>query len=978
LTRRQLEGLLAVFPFSTMALTRRTKVLLIVLLTPVVLLIALAVAAFLPVVQTMAARKALEGQGEVENVSVGMGGAELRGLKWRQPGVEVSVPNFRADVPLFDLAGGRVDLRSLVAKDMVIELDPDLLAEEQKKAKPAAEEKPATPFAGILNLAVLPADLRAEGIDVTGIIRVAGKQPLEAVFALTGGGMKAGQEGTLELKVEAKAGMGAVTAKFTLRPKVGADGRIDALGAVAEALATSKLLAEPARLRASVDIVREGEGEAYGMRLIAGEAPLVELETKWAPGVRELPGKWKLSVRDTDLSPFVLGLALPVFNLQGAGDLAVSDGSKLRMAGKLTIAADELETFGLPKLGPVTVATEFALTGTAEELRVASVKLEVAGATPVMALATKQGFVVKLADNTITPSRAGDELATVELLGLPADWVKLVVPELTLAGPVAGAWSVRAAELGYEVSATAPLVVSGPRYVVDGKELIALEAVRIEGLSAKQTKAGFDATVEKLSLVANGADIVAARVTAQQSEGGAMEARIDLNAVLSTLADQPVLRGKTRLSAGKAGVQIVAKLAGGSTVVQAQVRLTGLRAAGAGDLPEVSLDADVTRDAAGTITAKLPISVRNVAAKRSSDLELNAKVTSVEEGMNVVAKLESQILHVADLQAFAAAAAETVASEPAPASAADAKPVAPTAPLWAGVTGELEIALARLVYAPGIEVLNTKGRVALTSEEAAVQALQTVLGTGGALDINGGLRWLPASGGYALAADVKGKDVTVGPLLKALNPAAAAPLEGTYDLGVTMAGEGADPAAAAGGAAVELTLNGRQGVLRALNFETSRFAKLASPRASEVLGLLGALAGDSGVGQAAGYASAAIAVTRQLSNLPYDEIVLKAKRGADGSVEVGTLSLLSPQLRLTGGGGLRMVAGRSLWELPLKLQLQLDAKGEISSSLAKLNLLAEPAADGFSPMKEQLLLDGTLKQVGTAQVTRLLMKAAGF
>lgn len=960
-----------------MAITRRTKVILIVLLTPLVLVGLLAVAAFLPAVQTMAARKVLAGQGEIENVSVGLGGAELRGLKWKQPGLAVSMPNFRADASLLNLAGGSVDLRSLVAKDVVIELDPDLLAEEQKRAAPKTEEKPATPFAGLLNMAALPADLRAEGIEMTGLVRVAGKQPLEAVFALTGGGIGPGRAGKLELKIEAKSALGAVSASFILQPKVGAGGEIDALGAVAEALATSKLLAEPARLRASVDILREGEGEAYVLRLIAGESPLVALDTKWAPGVRELPGSWKLAVRDTDLSPFVLGLALPVFNLQGGGDLAVSDGDKLRVAGKLTVAADELETLGLRKLGPVTAATEFSLTATPEELRVASVKLDVAGASPVVSVATKQGFVVRLADKAITPSRAGEDLVTLDLQGLPAEWVRLFVPELTLSKPVTGTWSVRASASGYEVTGTAPLLVSGPRYTVNGQELIALEAVRVEGLSAKQTSDGFEATVDRLHLVANGADIVTARVTAKQA-GAEMLATIDLNAALSTLADQPVLRGKTRLSAGKAGVQATAKLAGGGTTVQAQVRLTGLRAAGAGDLPEVSLDADVSRDAAGVVTAKLPVSVRNVAEKRSSDVALAAKVTPGAAGMNVTAKLESQILHVADLQAFAAAVASSVEPAAVKTTEPEAKPAAPAGPLWAGTTGELEISLARLVYAPGIEVLNTKGTVAITSEDATVKALQTVLGTGGALDINGGLRWVPASGGYVLAADVQGRGVAVGPLLKSLNPTAAAPLEGVYDLGVTASGEGADPAAAAGMAAVELTLNGRQGVLRALNFETSKFAKLASPTAGAVAGLLGAFAGDTGLGQAAGYASAAIAVTRQLSNLPYDEIVLKAKRAADGSVEVGTLSLLSPQLRLTGGGGLRMVAGRSLFELPLKLQLQLDAKGDISGSLAKLNLLGSPASDGFSPMKEQLVLDGTLKQIGTSQITRLLTKAVGL
>lgn len=971
-----------------MALSRRRKLILFLVVLPLVLVAAAIAALFTPAVQTFAARKALAGQGgEVDRVAVGLGGATLSGLRVSQPGLKLTVPDFRVDAPLTDLAGGKVEVRAMVARDVVVEVDPAAMQAAQGPAEPAPGEKPAAkgPFKGVLNEVDLP-ELRVDGIDIAGRVRVAGPQPVDATFALTGGGIRAGEAGRLELKIEAKAGLGSVVTTFTLRPTLGADGRIDALGAVAEALATSKLLAEPARLRATADIVRAGDGETYALRLLAGETPLVELDTRWAPGATELPGRWKIAIRDKDVAPFALGLALPEFTLAGGGDLTIAGAEKARLGGELNLAADGLEIVGLPKLGPVSLASKFAVEASATEARIDSLALDVKGASPVLTVETRQPFAMALATKTISPSRAGAELAEVRLLGVPSEWVKIFVPELGLGGPVTGAWTVRAEGDGFVAVSSQPLVATGVSYASAGQPLAAFDAVRIEDLRVKQDSAGLEATVGALRVLVAGAELVSAKVEATQKAGGPLRAKGELRALLAKLADQPALRGQTRLSAGQATVNFEASVAETLTAA-AKLRLGGLRAAGAGDLPEVAIDADVTRDAKGVLVAKAPVTVRNAKANRSSDLLLEATVTPGRTETHIGGKLSSAVLFVEDLQAFAALAAETVPAAK-PTETPGAKPgpqtpSAPTGPLWAGTTGEVELALARIVYAPGIEVTNTKGRLALTKEAASLETLQMLLGTGGAVDMSGALKWVPASKGYTLGADVTGKGVAVGPILKALNPGEAPKLDGTYDLTAKVAGQGSDPGAAAAGAAADVKLTGKKGTLRVLNFETSRFAKLASPMAQTVTGLLGvALGGDSKAGEYAGYASAAIGITRQLSNLAYDEIAIEATRAADGSVEIGKVNLMGSQLQLTGGGGLRMVPGRSLWELPLKLQLQLGAKGDMARYLGKLNLLAPPAegaaADAFALMKEPLVLDGSLKQVGTDQITRLLTRAAGL
>jgi hypothetical protein len=105
LTPGQLSDVVGVLFLSSMALSRRSKLLFILIGASLALIAIVLIAALTPAVQTFAARKVLAGQGgEVERVSVGLGGASLAGLRLAQPGLTVSVPSFRADVPLMAAA----------------------------------------------------------------------------------------------------------------------------------------------------------------------------------------------------------------------------------------------------------------------------------------------------------------------------------------------------------------------------------------------------------------------------------------------------------------------------------------------------------------------------------------------------------------------------------------------------------------------------------------------------------------------------------------------------------------------------------------------------------------------------------------------------------------------------------------------------------------------------------------------------------
>jgi hypothetical protein len=153
-------------------MTRPRKLILWFVVVPLVLVLLLVGSLFLSSVQTFIARRVLASQpgikAQVDNVSLSLGGAQLRGLSYEQPGLSLTVPSFDSEVPLLDLIKSKIDVRRLSAHDVAVVIDP--------AAFPASsgEPKPSQPFAGLLRGIVLPASLRAEHTDGAGKVHALG------------------------------------------------------------------------------------------------------------------------------------------------------------------------------------------------------------------------------------------------------------------------------------------------------------------------------------------------------------------------------------------------------------------------------------------------------------------------------------------------------------------------------------------------------------------------------------------------------------------------------------------------------------------------------------------------------------------------------------------------------------------------------------------------------------------------------------
>lgn len=963
-----------------MPISRRTRLVLFLVAAPVLLVLLLISAAMLPAVQTAVARRALAPEGgAVERVAVRLSGAQLEGFALRRPGLNVTVPKLQADVPILNAASGRVGVRGLVARDIEIEFDPVAFA-AAAPAPPAKPAEPPTPFAGLLSSLTLPAELTVDGVDLSGRLRVLGAQSAEINFSLRGGGLRAGQGAEFNLETRVRSGTDEVAAQLLLSPTLDAQGQIAALAATLDALASSPLLAAPAKLKAEARIERAGSGETYLVKLADAQRVLLQLEQAWHPTAASDPGAWKVSLRDTDLSAFLPGAVLPPFSVEGAGQAAVLDSAKVSLSGGFTLRADRLESLRVPgldlsapALGPLEVDTNFALAGSPQAILVEKFALKLAGVAPVLVIETAQPVTLTEAAPYFSTARPTDALAKVSLLSLPPAWLTTFVPELVLAGSANGAWTVRAKGHELAIESTSPLVVGALSYGPPGQPLADLDGLRIDSIALSHGAQGLTATLRNITVNAGGRALATADLQASQAIGQPLIASGRLSTDLAVALAQPAAQGAASLTAGTLDVRFEAALAE-PLAVQADLKLSSLRAPGAAVLPDVETTVTATYATSGALTLKTPITIKAGAGTRVSDLQLDAALTPGNDGYHVVGKVGSTLLHIADLEAFAALAPSSATS----ATPTATSPSATTTP-WAGFTGGLELALAKVVLTNpvALELQHIAGTLALTPEAATLESLGLGLGTGGRIDLNGSLRRPAGAASYDLSAGVSATDLAVGPLLR-LMQGGEPPIDGLYQLKASLAGAGTDPAAAAQAATLELALSGREGRLRALKLDTNRYVR-AGGTVATLAGFAGALSGNNELTQRAAQITALQTLARRLSDLPYDELAMKLRGGAAGPIIVERLALASPQLRIEGAGGLDFSPGLSWGNRPLNLQLQLGARDDFAGLLETLRVL-KPAADtaDYRALIEPLVLDGTLRQVGTDQITRLFTRALGL
>lgn len=955
--------------------------LILIGLSAIALLLVVVVAlALTPGVQTWAAKKFAPATPElavgIGRVNAGLNQTRVENIRVVQPGLVLTIPSAEVDVSVIDAAGGKVEVRRLVAKGWTLDLTASGAAPATPTKTPEAAAK--TAFNGLFKLIQLPVDLAVDGVDLAGeVILPQGR----AQVTITGGGLATGSEGKFIVNADLKSSDSTVAFKGVLGAHMNSSRTFDRFSLTADASAKTPQVPQGATASVSLNAAADGQNETYAFSLSANGREVVQARVTLPPGTAPLAGTWTLDASQADVMPFALGRPLPEFTAKGKGTFETDRlFGQIKAAGSLDAALDKLGALQpeFATLGRLTLAAGFDVTTQGDVVRLNTLDVRLAGERPVLSVTAQQAVEFNLKTSAATAVNPSADLLRLTLDGLPLAWAKPFLGDLALTGDdVRGAFTVTANDGGFAVRAAAPITLTNLSVSQAGKPLVNALDVSLSS-QADYTPKGWVAEVTNLTAGSAGVQILKLTAKAAQSAGAKQplvaSGTYEIN--LAAALGQPAAAGSASLQRGVARGDFSASVAD-SQNASFTLQLANLLAADGSTLPTVALQARADVDAKGVINAQIPIVITQ--AERRSDITLGARVTHSKDATQVMARLTGEVVNVGDLMLFSALApakpvAEVPAVEPKPAPKTPAP--APTAPLWAGLNGELNIAFTTVVYSKDVVVKDIGGVVKLTPDALTLERLVAALKTGGNLKATGGLQFdAKQPQPYGLKADVTLSDVEPAPILRALSPGKPSPVEGKFNLATQLSGRAVEPAGFTDSVIGDIKLSGQNGTFRALSVKSSAAVENAG-KAAAVAGLLGALAGSESTVKYADRARAAADVTKQLGAIKFEQMSLMLSRDAENNLGIKDLSILSPLVRLAGSGIIAYQPGVPLMQQPLLLNLQLGAKDKLADDLRTLKLIGEKTdTSGYSFLAEDLKLDGSLQAVGTKQISGLIERA---
>ncbi len=967
------------------------------------LLLVVVAAAFSSLFQTWAVRRALQAQpgltGEVSSVSVGLNRVRFEHLRLQGDGYRLNVPLLEAELPTLSALNRNLTVRRVIAKGWTLDLTapprrygaapsapakslaglPLLFAAAAGSPAATSDEAAGEGFHGIFSLLDLPVDLSVVSAELEGevVFPVApGQAPGRARVLLTGGGLGALSEGRFTVIAtvavdDPNVRVNQLDTRSDVVARMDSPRTFARVEAAVVATASGPQAPNGARLMFDLSARKDGKGETYGIELRSAVRTLAGLKGTLPAGGSAVAGSWALDMKETDLLPFALGRPLPIFAVAGRGTCEVDRTfSELRAEGALEATAERLEAIApeLASIGPVRVSADFDVASRGSLLHVNRFAAAFAGAAPVAQIAALQGWEWDRRTGELRVAEPGQDLLRVSLAGLPWGWLEPWGAGWVVRGePLAGEFLATARGGRFAVRTTRPLAAAALSVLRDGRPVLSGVEALLSG-SAEYTPQGWQAELPEASLRSGDRTLVSLRALAGQAigRGQPVKATGELAADLAALSTQPWAAAYPALESGGGRATFNARLSHRQEI-GVDFRLAGL-AAGGEKFPDIAgeIRADVQPD--GSLDLKVPLTVSR--AERVSDLALVAAVKRLSDRREVTAQVSSRVLHVRDLEVLGALAATV----PSPSSEAAGEGT-PT-PAWDGFVGRVALDLKKVHYAPEATAHNVTGTIRLGPSSLVVEDLGAALADEGLFKLGGGVTFDPLHPErYALQADVMVRGFDPGPLLRSLSPNEPPALEGKFDVVSRFSGRARELSELAGAASGAMSLNSRGGTLRALSVDISEYAR-AGTRLASVAGLIGLATGDERVLKYSERLRAASELTTELSAVAFDQLTVQVERTAENHFVIKDLAVISPKVRLLGNGIIEHQPGVSVWAQPLSLRLQLGARDRLAGNLRTLKLLADQTdALGYEPLVENLILDGTLENIGTSRLRDLLVRA---
>ncbi len=942
--------------------------------------------------QTWAARKALAGQPGLEvslhRVSAGLQRVQVEQVRATFSGATLVLPALEVRLPLLDAAlRERVAVSRLVAKGWTLDLTGHTSARppEAVDAAAAAAGTASVVFQGIFNQLQLPVDLSLDGIELEGevLFPEEGGGTGRARVQLQGGRLGAQQEGAFTFAATAGLASGdqpvdALGVRGTLQATMDSPRSFARIALRVDAEASGRALPQGVQLTADVVAARVSGGENYGLNVQSVGKRLVDLQANFPENSSRLGGVWKLDLRDTDVAPFMLGRPLPSFEVVGAGMFATdADFSEVHAAGRLKTSADRLASI-LPELaavGAFDTYGEFDVTWRGPTVRIDHLSWNLTQAGPVLTVQALQSFEYNNDTGELKVAEAAADLLVMNLQGIPLRWAAPFVPDYSLnGGAVRGELVMGAGGGGLAVRSRHPFAVQALSVARSGEPLVR-EVDLSARLAAEYSPEGWQVELPGLSVTSGGVELLSLAVRAGRLARAdePIKATGRLAASLPALLRQPAAPAGVTLAGGKLKGEFTADL-GATMKYGLAFRLDELAVPTGEPLPVIqgNLRADI--DEAGAIEFELPLVFSNPAAARESDLAVSGTLAPDGTGLKVAATLRSQVVHVEDVQVLA------VLAGPVDETAATKEGVHDK-PFWAGVSGQLVLALKKVHYSDFLEASEVGGTVRLEAGALRLDDLRAGMGEGSDARMSGLLSFEPAvAKPYALNADLTVNDFNPAGILKSLQPDQPATVDGKFTITSKLIGRGENLPALAEAAQGDFNLTSRGGIFRGLPVSVAGKVESTGRIAagvSAVGNLLGSVTGRREYADIGNKAQAVAELAQSLSAIPYDQLSLVLARDELLITALKDFTLISPEIRLSGVGEARPGLAGSWLESALAMDFQLRARGHTGDLLNYLGVLeAAPDELGYARSTLPLKISGTLASPDTGELNRALANLA--
>lgn len=977
-----------------------------------VLVVVLVVIALNSRVQTWGARRALAARPALHatlgSVSAGLSQVVLKDVRWESRGAVLTLPSLEADLPLISAGvSSRILVTRLVAKGWTLDLSKaaalaqvftppsgfaarpsatgfSLLPSAQAADAPAVA---AQIFQGVFSQLQLPVDLALDGLALDGEIILPGARGHARVI-LTGGGLAVGREGRFDLKVTTAL---TSTAVSTLDAHVAVAATMDTprtftrLGLNADATASGTSFPRGVKLTAEIAAARAANGENYTLTLITEKKQLAALQASLPSSAKKLEGAWKIDASDADLAPFTLGRVLPTFTVDGAGRFELDPASfETHLSGKLVATAEKLASITpkLAVLGRLNLATEFDLTQSGDVTRVEKLSLTVAGARPIGKVESLQTLEFNRKTRGMKVVDPARDLLALGLQGVPLGWLQPWLPDLVVTGgDLHGDFFATASEGGFSLRSKSPLAASGVTVAQAGKPLVRGVDLTVNA-SFDFTPQGWQASVAPLTVRVEDAPLLTLEAKAGQLAGAdqSIKAAGKFSTSLPALLAQPAAAGTLQLVRGEVAGEFAAQL-GATQEFQAKLTLMNLVAdpkLTTEKLPTITADLRAGLAADGQISLNLPLLLERDG--RKSDLALVGSVVPGKSGFTITARVTSTHLVVEDAKILAAplAAAGGEPATAAPATTAVIKPV--TAP-WSGINGQLSLTLKEVVWSDSFRVNDVSGVLRLDASAIKLEQMRAGLGGGGEAKASGAVMFdAKSTTPFSLTSDVSVSEFDPAPLFRALDSSRPATVEGKFNVASKLAGRAASLGDLAASAHGDFQLTSKGGVFRGLPVSASSKVETAGKLAAGAafLGnLAGAVTGRKEYADIGNRAQALSEVTKIWQAVAYDQLSVVISRDASLNTVLKDFTLISPELRLTGGGRATHVAGLPLLEEALAMEFKLRARGHHGDVLKYLGVLEATTDElGYATCTLPVKVAGTIGSPDTSELSRALASVA--